>query len=429
MTRPVAFCIVLMVCLLPATCPAQCVGDICRPSATPHGAVARIVSAEAGGVRCYGSGTLVHRDDTRSVVLTCSHLFADGADNVSVTFPGGRGYAAKLLCVDRAWDLAALEIGPTDRTPVSVADDYPRPGEPLESCGYGRAGGYWCNRGKALGYVKTAGGTTWETLELSGTARQGDSGGPVFNRRGQLAAVLWGTDGRTVEATYCGRIRKFLARVFGRLKPAQRPNIPADSSPPQENPSRLGEIRARLDKLENLLTVASGLKSRIEEVETTGGENVRAVAREVAIATLADRAPGAIEAILPGLLAALGWTGPPALAAIFALKLAAAMLRRRRRKRSQLPTSDLQPPTSNKPLNDEYASQLAGVYALSGRSPIADVTLGREYDEQLRQAHQSSDPALAGWARQLRDRVARKFYRIHDQSPLPADPVGTTTKE
>ena len=53
---------------------------------------------------------------------------------------------------------------------------------------------------------------------------------------------------------------------------------------------------------------------------------------------------------------------------------------------------------------------------------MADVTLGREYDEELRQAEQSSDAALARWARSLRERVARRFYRIHDEAPLPSEP-------
>jgi hypothetical protein len=67
---------------------------------------------------------------------------------------------------------------------------------------------------------------------------------------------------------------------------------------------------------------------------------------------------------------------------------------------------------------------LAEVYALSGRSATADATLGREYDEQLSRAEQSSDAVLAAWAKRIRRTVADKFYRIHADSPLPAEPVG-----
>ena len=78
-------------------------------------------------------------------------------------------------------------------------------------------------------------------------------------------------------------------------------------------------------------------------------------------------------------------------------------------------------------MNDSYAAQLAEVFALSGHSPTADATLGREYDKELLQAEQSSDGALAAWAHKLRERVAKSFYRIHDRQPTPAEPVTKRT--
>jgi len=74
-------------------------------------------------------------------------------------------------------------------------------------------------------------------------------------------------------------------------------------------------------------------------------------------------------------------------------------------------------------LNDDYARQLQDVFQLSGRSPEQDATLGRDYDEELSRAAQSSDPQLSSWARALRDRVATRFQRIHGPAPLPADPI------
>ena len=123
------------------------------------------------------------------------HLFRDGAGEISVAFAGGKTFGANLVAIDRQWDLAALEIAPPAAPPVDIATDAPRPGDWLESCGFGPDGRWRCNRGQARGYVQAAGTTGPETLELGGSARQGDSGGPVFNDRGQLAAVLWGTDG------------------------------------------------------------------------------------------------------------------------------------------------------------------------------------------------------------------------------------------
>jgi hypothetical protein len=52
-----------------------------------------------------------------------------------------------------------------------------------------------------------------ETVEVGVAARQGDSGGPIFNARGELAGVLWGAGGGRTAGSYCGRVRQFLASI------------------------------------------------------------------------------------------------------------------------------------------------------------------------------------------------------------------------
>ena len=429
-------------CLLPGTAAAQCAGGACPVGTPPHPAVARIVNRNQAG-RYFGSGTLVGKDDARGIVVTCAHLFRDGAGQISVAFAGGKTFGANLVAIDRQWDLAALEIAPPAALPVDVATDAPRPGDWLESCGYGPDGRWRCNRGQARGYVQAVGTTRPETLELGGSARQGDSGGPVFNGRGQLAAVLWGTDGVTVGGTYCGRVRAFLAGVFRHNRPSppgprvtETPARP-DAVPKEENDAtqrppalerlkqlgeRLEQIRGRLDKIET----GASLVDKIDQ------DKVRVIARQVAADVLAEGAPAAAGAWLPALMAALGWTGPPALAAMFALKLAGTLLRRRVSRRRTSASSRVshaaKASSTLKELNDDYARQLAEVYALSGRSATADATLGREYDRELSRAQQSSDAALAAWAKRIRETVAGKFYRIHADSPLPAEPVSQENK-
>ena len=431
---------------------APCAGPTCRPAlaphaaTAPHAAVVRIVNALPGGTTCYGSGTLVGKEGARGLVVTCGHLFRQGAGTVTVAFPGGRQSSAAVLAVDPTWDLAALEIGEPLVAPAVIAEDSPRPGEALQSCGFGPDGRYLCNQGRALGYVRTAASPGHETLELSGAAREGDSGGPVFNSRGELVAVVWGTDGRSVEGTYCGRIRKFLAGLLGRGGPP-RPQEPSPSGP--QTPAgprtpilgdRLEEFRRRLsdqeraagdriDKIEKAVGLFAGLKERLEKAESAAGpENLRAIAREAATGLIAQATPGLWEKLLPAALAALGWTGPPSVALIIGLRVLTALVKRRAAKRTtssgragagQSPRR----PNTTSPLNDDYAGQLAGVYALSGRSPLADATLGREYDEELRRAEESGDGALARWARALRERVGRRFFRIHGEAPMPAEPT------
>jgi hypothetical protein len=196
--------------------------------------IARVVS-ERGQARTLGTGTLVDVFDGRGLLVTCAHVLGDGADRIVITFPDGRGYAANLLKLDAGADLAALEIAAPAARPVVVAERFPRPGEVLTSCGYGSDGRLWCNRGQALGYVTTAGRAGREVLELAGAARLGDSGGPVLNGDGHLVAVLFGTNGRVVDGTFCGRVRQFLAGLSPRFRrPA--PQLPPETKPPLAGP-------------------------------------------------------------------------------------------------------------------------------------------------------------------------------------------------
>jgi len=342
-------------CLLPAACClAQCTGSACRGPVAAHGSVVRVVNTGASGNRYYGSGTLVDKDGDRGIVLTCAHLFRREVGAVVVVFGDARRFAASLISVDQAWDLAALEILPPKAEPVAVADGYPRPGELLESCGYGREGRYWCNRGRALGYARTATTQTHETLQLTGSARDGDSGGPVFNQRGELVAVVWGTDGRTVGGTYCGRIRRFLAGLRCRRPgsrgrgPAEAPMVPvepvarAPSTPPNDqepavSPTSIEEILGRLDglngdvrkldrrlneqedsagrRLKMIETAVAAVREKTESV--TNSETLRETIRQTVRPMVLDRGPDAVKTLMPWVLAALGIGGatPAGLAA------------------------------------------------------------------------------------------------------------------
>ena len=50
-------------------------------------------------------------------------------------------------------------------------------------------------------------------VELDVEARQGDSGGPIFNERGELAGVLFGAGQGTTLGSFGGRVESFLASI------------------------------------------------------------------------------------------------------------------------------------------------------------------------------------------------------------------------
>jgi len=199
-----------------ATAPAakwspEAFADYIGTGQTPHPAVARIIAPENSGTSM-GSAILVDVNRTQGLVLTNWHVIRDSRSGVLVQFPDGFQSAGTVVRWDEPWDLAAIVIWKPNATPVTLAPEKPVPGEPLTIAGYGR-GPFRAETGPCTQYLAPGSGYPAEFVELSATARQGDSGGPIFNTRGELAGVLFGqNDGRTI-GSCTTRLRAFLAEV------------------------------------------------------------------------------------------------------------------------------------------------------------------------------------------------------------------------
>jgi Trypsin-like peptidase domain len=178
---------------------------------TPHPAVARIIVPEDGST-AFGSGTLVGVHDDRGLVVTNWHVVRDAVGLVDVVFPDGFHSHAKPLKVDSDWDLAALVIWRPKVEPVKIATQPPRPGDLLTIHGYGR-GKYRIAMGHCTTYYAPKVDYPHEMVELDAEARQGDSGGPIFNQAGELAGVLFGAGQGTTLGSFAPRVRYFLASV------------------------------------------------------------------------------------------------------------------------------------------------------------------------------------------------------------------------
>ena len=201
-----------------------------------HPAVARIIVTLSDGM-AFGSGTLVGADETHGLVVTNWHVVRDAAGPIMVVFPDGFRSGARVLKTDRDWDLAALAVWrPSGVEPVPISPYAIPPGEPLTIAGYG-PGWYRASTGRCMQYFAPATNFPAEIVELSTPARQGDSGGPIFNNRGEVAGVLFGTaEGRTM-GSYGGRVRAFLESAvndFRRLSPG--PTAIARQNPQPVNP-------------------------------------------------------------------------------------------------------------------------------------------------------------------------------------------------
>jgi S1-C subfamily serine protease len=180
-------------------------------NAKPHPAVARVIVPE-GGVTSFGSGTLVDVRDQFGLVVTNWHVVRDSRGVVEVVFPDGFRSHARPLKVDSNWDLAALVIWRPTIEPVKIARQPPRPGDPLTIHGYGR-GQYRMATGRCTAYYAPHQNFPMEMVELDVEARQGDSGGPILNDRGEIAGVLFGAGQGTTLGSFAPRVSTFLSSL------------------------------------------------------------------------------------------------------------------------------------------------------------------------------------------------------------------------
>ena len=158
-------------------------------------------------------------DEAHGLVVTNWHVVRDATGPITVVFPDGQQSRALLLKTDRDWDLAALAIQRPRAQPLPVAIEPPRPGEPLAIAGYGPEGAYRKAPGRCVRYHSPGGNLPYEILEVNVQARRGDSGGPIYNSRGEIAGVLFGAGGNLwsggfTMGSYCGRVREFLAAAY-----------------------------------------------------------------------------------------------------------------------------------------------------------------------------------------------------------------------
>lgn len=177
----------------------------------PNPAVVRVAVPERDGASL-GSGSLVAVNESSGLVLTNWHVVRDAAGPITVIFPDGFRSGAYVLRTDRDWDLAALAIRRPNVQPIPIAGEVPRPGEELTIAGYG-SGSYRAVTGRLTQYVSPGGNHPFEMIELSAPARNGDSGGPIFNNRGELAGTLFGSSFGRTTGSYCGRLRWFVNSV------------------------------------------------------------------------------------------------------------------------------------------------------------------------------------------------------------------------
>lgn len=179
---------------------------------SPLPAVARIVVPEKDGVS-YGSGTLIDVRGDFGLVVSNWHVVRDAAGQITVEFPDGFKSPAEVVKTDKDWDLAALSIYRPKAAPLPITAVAPQPGETLTIGGYG-SGAWRMSSGRCTQYLAPGVEFPHEMVELATEARQGDSGGPILNQRGELAGVLFGSGPGYTSGSFGGRVLQFLTTVL-----------------------------------------------------------------------------------------------------------------------------------------------------------------------------------------------------------------------
>ncbi len=219
-------------------------------SKTPHPAVARIIVPERRSA-ALGSGTLIAKTAQHGYLITNWHVVREARDGALVVFANGTQAQGKIVRTDKDWDLALVQIPAPAAEPLSISATVPQVGEQLWIAGYG-SGEFLLQAGLCSQYLAPYPNWPLELVEVGAAARQGDSGGPILNSRGELAGVLFGQgDGYTMGA-YGGRVLQFLNQLpdtdsltrgtIAQLAAARTESIPATNTiaaNPQAIPSPL----------------------------------------------------------------------------------------------------------------------------------------------------------------------------------------------
>ena len=183
---------------------------IYTPALADQPSVFRVTSIDSPSVNSLGTGTCVATVKNQSMVLTAWHVVRDGHE-----FKVGK-YTAKVVATNKAWDLAALVVD--EVLPVTyLGNKRPEPGTKLTYCGYG-SGDYLEGVGVVNAKSFSPGGseTAKDIIAISIQARSGDSGGPMLDSEGRLAAVLFGTDAKIgAHGSHCVRVRWFIEQING----------------------------------------------------------------------------------------------------------------------------------------------------------------------------------------------------------------------
>ncbi len=136
-----------------------------------------------------GSGFVLSAD---GYIVTNCHVIS-GVTSISVTFYDGTKMDAKLIGSDETNDIALLKVEATDLRPVTLgSSDSLKVGEPVVAIGnalgelsFSLTAGYVSGMNREI----TTDGTAINMIQTDVAINSGNSGGPLFNSKGEVVGI------------------------------------------------------------------------------------------------------------------------------------------------------------------------------------------------------------------------------------------------
>jgi serine protease Do len=171
--------------LTPAQVYAKNAGSVvaisCKATETEYGQIFETKSS--------GSGFIL----TKSGYIASNYHVVSGADSITVTISDGKEYAAQYIGGDESNDIALLKVEATDLQPVTigssdaliVGDQVAAIGNPLGELTSTLTVGYISAKDRVI----TTDGTQINMLQTDAAINSGNSGGPLFNMKGEVIGI------------------------------------------------------------------------------------------------------------------------------------------------------------------------------------------------------------------------------------------------
>ncbi|BAV08479.1 Trypsin-like peptidase domain-containing protein [Filimonas lacunae] len=184
------------------------------------------------GVTLKGGGSAFLLD-SKGYLLTNAHVIKDAKGLLVVN--KGKEYSASIIYVDAAQDLAVLKINDSDfttaaRLPYGIRKNSSELGEEVFTLGYPRNDIVY-----NMGYLSSRTGYEGDTnrYQISLPANPGNSGGPVFNKNGEIIGVLSSRQTQTEGAVFAIK-SKGIYQMLDEMKKAdttaKRIKLPVNSN-------------------------------------------------------------------------------------------------------------------------------------------------------------------------------------------------------